>query len=75
MIILSEWLFGAIPCYRACYFLFRLLAWVESPQVSPLITRLGEYSYHLNQLVPSKLYVRPSGLHVSEKLEPGMKFK
>ena len=54
---------------------FSLLSWLESPSVSPVLVRLGEYSYHLGQLVPSKLYVKPTGIHVSERLEPGMIFR
>ena len=52
--------------------IFRLLTWIESPHVSPLVTRLGEFSYHLGLLVPSTLYVRPSGVSVRESLEAGM---
>ena len=50
----------------------RLLNWIESPHVSPLITRLGEFTYHLGLLVPSTLYVKPTGIHVRETLEAGM---
>ena len=50
----------------------RLLAWIESPVVSPLITRLGEYTYHLGLLVPTTLYIKPSGIHAAETLQAGM---
>ena len=61
--------------HRLTILIFRLLLWVESPHVSPLIVRLGEFSFHLNQLVPSTLFIKPSGIHVKERLLPGMEFR
>ena len=53
-------------------FISSLLTWIESPHVTPLITRLGEFTYHLGLLVPSILYVKPTGIYVRESLEAGM---
>ena len=39
------------------------------------MVRLGEYSYHLCQLVPTTLRIRPAGIYAVEKLRSRMEFK
>ena len=49
-------------------------AWIGSAHTSPFLVRMGEFSYHLCQSVPSQLLVRPTGVHVIENLRTRMEF-
>ena len=56
-------------CY---YILFRILSWFESQSFNPLLVRLGDFSYHLHQLVSSKPVVDSQGIRLTESLSVGM---
>ena len=61
--------------YVLIYNIFRLTSWFSSNAFRPLYVRLGDFSYHLSQLVECRPVVDLRGVRLLESLAVGMKIR